>query len=61
MRSKTLLRFPASNEMEAYKSTLGLITYYLICPHNALVSHLKLVELFVDINSVSRFRLLYFV
>ena len=31
--------------MEAYTSTLGLLTYslILICLHNALVSHLKIV------------------
>ena len=29
--------------MEAYTSNLGLLTDLLICPHNALVSHLKLV------------------
>ena len=29
--------------MEAYASTLGLFTYSLICPHNALLFYLKLV------------------
>ena len=33
--------FKASNEMEAYTSTLVLLTH-LLSPHNALVSHLKL-------------------
>ena len=28
--------------MEAYISTLGQLTYSLICPHNAFVSHFKL-------------------
>ena len=39
--------FKASNEMDAYTSSLGLLTYlptdWLICPHNSLDSHLKLV------------------
>ena len=39
--------FKASNEMGAYISTLGLLTYLLthllICPCNALVFYLKLV------------------
>ena len=30
--------------MEAYTSTLGLLTHLLICPHNALLSHLKHVS-----------------
>ena len=29
--------------MEAYTSTLSLLAYSLICPHNAFVFHLKLV------------------
>ena len=30
-------------EMEAYTSNLGLLTHSLFSPHNALLSHLKLV------------------
>ena len=37
--------FYSPNEMEAYTSNLSLLTDSLICPHNALLSHLKLVPL----------------
>ena len=42
---ETFRIFKASNEIEAYTSTLSLhwLTHWLTCPHNALVSHLKLV------------------
>ena len=40
-------RFYASNEMEAFAFTLGLVTDSLISPHYALGSHLKRVPGFL--------------
>ena len=43
---ENIVFFKTSNEMEAYTSNFGLLSHSLtrsrICPHNALVSHLKL-------------------